>query len=601
MTASPARVSAVQAADNGDAFLGVQRSYTGRRWIQSPRDDRRAAAIAQQLGVPEILGRILAARGVGVDAAAAHLSPKLRDHLPDPSRLKDMDLAATRLARAVREGEGVAVFGDYDVDGAASVALLARFLRAVGHDALVYVPDRLREGYGPNTRAMARLVGQGARVIVTVDCGTGAVAPITAAVSAGADVIVVDHHTPGSELPPAYALVNPNRLDEEGTFGILAAVGVAFLLVVATNRALRGSGWYTRGRAEPDLLHWLDLVALGTVCDVVPLVGLNRAFVTQGLKVMRQRGNTGLAALSDVAGDSGAASAYRVGFVLGPRVNAGGRVGRAGLGAHLLTTEDAAEAKVLALELNGYNTERRTIEAKVLSEAEARIRDMGEPGPIILVPGERWHPGVIGIVANRLAELWRRPSVVLAIDGEVAKGSGRSVPGVDLGALVLDARDAGILIDGGGHPMAAGFAVETRRISELDAFLADRIGPRAVQAWDLVVDGAIAVAAANSDLVARIESAGPFGAGNPEPRFAVPSALVVKADIVGDRHVRAILDGGDGRRLKAIAFRSATEPLGHALLSARASPLHVAGHLRTDVWRGAVRTQLVVEDVAAPC
>ena len=593
-----AAAPAVAASGDG-AFLGVGRSVSGRRWIRRPSDERQAVAIAQRLALPEVLGRVLAARGVGVEDAEGHLSPRVRDHLPDPSRIKDMDRGAERLARAVREREGVAVFGDYDVDGATSAALIVRFLRAVGHDAEVYIPDRVREGYGPNEPAMARLAAGGARVIVTVDCGTAAAAPIAAAAAAGADVIVVDHHTPGPELPPAYAVANPNRLDESGRFGTLAAVGVAFLMVVAVNRALRAAGWYSGGRDEPDLFRWLDLVALGTVCDVVPLTGLNRALVAQGLKVMARRGNVGLAALADTAGVSGPPGAYHAGFVLGPRVNAGGRVGRSELGARLLTTEDSAEAKVLALELDAYNTERREVEAAVLAAAEERIRAAGEPGPLVLAAAEGWHPGVIGIVASRLVRIWGRPSLVLSIHGAVAKGSGRSVPGVDLGAGILAARQAGVLIDGGGHPMAAGFSVQAARIPELAEFLAAQVGARPPGRRDLVLDGAVSVPAAGPDLTGRLDSAGPFGAGNPEPRFAVPSANVVKADLVGDGHVRAVLGGG-GRRLSAIAFRSANEPLGQALLSARGAPLHVAGHLRADVWRGDVRTQLVVEDAADP-
>lgn len=584
-------------------FLGVEHSAAGRRWLQRPCDDRIALALVQRLQAPEILGRVLAARGVTPDSAATYLSPRLRDVMPDPSSLRDMDRAADRLARAIRDQEGIAVFGDYDVDGGTSAALLARFLKSVGSAAEVYIPDRRREGYGPNTPAMLGLVERGAKVVVTVDCGTGAFEPIKAATDSGADVIVVDHHTAGPELPRALAVVNPNRLDERGGLGMLAAIGVAYLLVIATNRALRNTGWFSTDRVEPNLLRWLDLVALGTVCDVVPLTGLNRAMVMQGLKVMAARGNPGMAALGDVARVTAPPSTYHAGFVLGPRVNAGGRVGRAGLGARLLATDDPAEAKILAQELDGYNTDRREIEARVLEAARTQVNAEGDPGPLVFAAGEGWHPGVIGIVASRLTSAWRRPSAVVAIEGRLAKGSGRSVPGVDLGAAILAARQAGLLVDGGGHPMAAGFTAEATRLGELTQFLRDRIGPAGVDApgvRDLLVDGVVSAAAADASLAELLETAGPYGAGNPEPRLAVPSARVVKADIVGDGHVRAILSGGEGGgRLKAIAFRSATAPLGHAMLATQSAPLHFAGHLRSDTWQGEVRAQLVIDDVAA--
>ena len=586
-----------------EPFLGVARSLGGRRWVARPCDDRTALALSQRLEIPEVLGRVLAARGVDIEHAEGYLAPRLRDLMPDPSTLHDMDAAAARLARAVQGGEGIAVFGDYDVDGATSAALLQRFFDAAGARVAVYIPDRLKEGYGPNTPAMVRLADEGAKVIVTVDCGTSASGPIAAARDAGADVIVVDHHVPGHDSPPAFALVNPNRLDESGALGALAAVGVAFLLVVAVNRTLRAAGWYGAARPEPDLLAWLDLVALGTVCDVVPLTGLNRALVSQGLKVMAARGNAGIAALADVTGLDTPPGTYHVGFVLGPRVNAGGRVGRAGLGARLLATGDRGEAAGIARELDGYNTERRAIEAAVLEEARAQVEAAGDSGPMVFASGEGWHPGVIGIVASRLKEAWRRPSAVVAIDGGIAKGSARSVPGVDLGAAVIAAREAGLLRDGGGHRMAAGFTADTSRLGELAAFLKQRVGSAGMRApglHELSIDGAVAAAAAGPDLVALLDAAGPFGAGNPEPRFAVPSAIVVRADVVGEDHVRVILGGGaGGGRLKAIAFRSAREPVGDALLSTR-EPLHVAGHLRADTWQGVTRAQLVIDDVADP-
>ena len=589
-----------------DCFLGVGRSLGGRRWVARVCDDRIALALSQRLGLPEVLGRVLASRGVSLDGAEKYLSPRLRDLLPDPSQLKDMDRAAERLAAAVRHGEGIAILGDYDVDGATSAALLVRFLRAVGAKARVYVPDRLKEGYGPNVGAIRLLAAEGARVILTVDCGTLAFEALAAAKPLGVDVIVVDHHVAAPALPPAFAIVNPNRLDESpsvtAAVGTLAAVGVAYLLAIATNRLLRRDQHYTGARAEPDLLRWLDLVALGTVCDVVPLKGLNRAIVAQGLKVMAARGNPGIAALAESAMVNGAPNAWTAGFLLGPRVNAGGRVGRSEIGARMLATDDAPEARALAFELEGYNAERRAIEAAVADDAFAQIEAGGDPGPVAFVSAEGWHPGVIGIVASRLTESLRRPAIVVGIAGEIAKGSGRSVPGVDLGAAVIAAGQAGILLNGGGHPMAAGFTVQRSRLAELAEFLRASIAPSFRESpglRDLALDGALTAAAATPALLERLEAAGPFGAGNAEPRFAVPAAAIVKADPVGDGHVRVILGGGNGGgRLKAIAFRSLDTPVGQALLSARGRAMHLAGHLRADTWQGRTEAQLVIEDAA---
>jgi single-stranded-DNA-specific exonuclease len=588
-----------------ESFLGVARSLGGRRWVPRRCDDRTALALSQRLGLPDIVGRVLAARGVGLDGAEKYLSPRLRDLLPDPSRLKDMDRAAERLAAAIRHDERIVILGDYDVDGATSAALLVRFLRAVGAKARVYVPDRIKEGYGPNAGAIRLLAAEGARVIVTVDCGTLAHDALAVAGPLGVDVIVVDHHVAEPTLPPAFAIVNPNRLDESSSVtaavGTLAAVGVAYLLAIATNRVLRREQHYTGGRAEPDLLRWLDLVALGTVCDVVPLKGLNRALVAQGLKVMAARGNPGIAALVESAKVNGAPNAWTAGFLLGPRVNAGGRVGRSEIGARMLASDDAAEARALAFELEGYNAERRAIEAAVHDDALARVEAEGDPGALAFVAGEGWHAGVIGIVASRLTEALRRPSIVVALSGEVGKGSGRSVPGVDLGAAVIAAAQAGLLLNGGGHPMAAGFTVQRSRVAELAEFLRARVASSFRESpglRDLALDGALAAAAATPSLLEKLEGAGPFGAGNAEPRFAVPAAAIVKAEPVGDGHVRVILGGGDGRRLKAIAFRSLETPMGQALLSARGMALHLAGHLRADTWQGRREAQLIVEDAA---
>ena len=585
-------------------FLDVTRSVTGRGWRSRLADDRGALALAQRLEVPEIIGRVLAARGVDLDGGEDFLNPSLRASLPNPSDFRDMDRAAERLKRAITKAEPTVVFGDYDVDGATSSALLKRFFEATGGRLEIYIPDRLSEGYGPNTPALLRLKEAGARLVITTDCGISAHQPLAAAADAGLDVVVVDHHLAEPRLPPACAVVNPNRLDESGAHGQLAAVGVTYLLVIAVNRALRAAGWYGAGRPEPDLLQWLDLVALGTVCDIVPLTGLNRPLVTQGLKVMARRSNIGLAALAEVAGLSERPGAYHLGFVLGPRINAGGRVGRSDLGARLLTTRDTDEAVALAHQLNDLNVERRAIERAVEHAVLAHLAHReAEPGPLVFATGEGWHPGVIGIVAIRLVDRYRRPAFVVALDGGVGKGSGRSVAGVDIGAAVTAARQAGLLINGGGHPMAAGLTVAAERLDELEHFLGQRISPQAAEAVganSLGLDGALSVAGATPELLETLARAGPFGAGNPEPRFAVPAARVVRADVVGENHVRCILADSGGGRLKAIAFRSLDGELGPALLNAGGAHLHIAGRLRANNWRGERGVEMHIDDIAHP-
>ena len=590
-----------------DSFLGVSRSVSGRRWRSRLNDERAALALSQRLDLPEIVGRVLAARGVGIDEGEQFLNPTLRDLLPDPFHLVDMERAADRLAGAIMAGELVAVFGDYDVDGATSSALLARFVEAVGGRVRVYIPDRMREGYGPNAPALLKLKEEGARVVVTVDCGTAAYEALDAAAEAGLDVIVVDHHVAEPQLPRCYAMVNPNRVDEQSPHGHLAAVGVAFLVIVAVNRTLREAGWY-EDRPEPSLLDWLDIVALGTVCDVVPLLGVNRAFVAQGLKVMAQRGNAGLAALADVGRIDGPPTSYHAGYVLGPRVNAGGRVGESSLGTRLLATADRDEALTIAYRLDELNTERRAIEAAVLAEAVEQAERALErsAAPMLVVSGAAWHAGVIGIAASRLVERFNRPAAVVALDGSgVGRGSARSIPGVDLGAAIIAARQSGLLLAGGGHPMAAGFTVEAARLDALAAFLSERLAnadPSLGQARALGIDAALGVAAATIELVETVARVGPFGSANKEPRFVVANARVIKADVVGEKHVRAILGGGVGEagnaRLKGIAFRSLETPLGEALLTHDGAPLHIAGHLRVDRWQGVERVQLVIDDVA---
>ncbi len=587
----------------GAESLTVERSFSGLNWRPRLDDDREALVLAQRLGLPEIVGRALAARGIGPKDAELFLNPALKVQLPDPGHLKDMERGAGRIADAIEAGEGIAVFGDYDVDGATSSALLARFCRALGTEIETYIPDRIKEGYGPNRAAMLALGARGAKVIITVDCGVSAFEPLKAASDAGIDVVVVDHHVAEARLPEALAVINPNRLDDASPHKQLAAVGVAFLLVVAVNRALRKRGFYS-SRPEPDLMGWLDLVALGTVCDQVPLTGVNRALVAQGLKVLARRTNPGLVALADVAGLDTRPEAWHLGFMLGPRINAGGRVGRSGLGAGLLACDDPAAAKGMAQELDAFNLERREIEALVLADALAQAEGGGAgAGDLVFVAGVGWHPGVIGIVASRIGERMRRPVCVVAIDGDVAKGSGRSIAGIDLGAAVIAARQEGLLINGGGHAMAAGFTVARDRLGALEEFLGVRIAAQHVARGEevgrtLFHDGAVSVGGATTELVERIKALAPFGSGNSEPRFVLPAVTVAKADVVGENHLRLFVRGPDGGRIKAMAFRAADRPLGAALLQTRGAPVHLAGRLRIDDWQGRHDVEFLIDDAA---
>jgi single-stranded-DNA-specific exonuclease len=566
-------------------------------------DLRLAEAISQRHGLSTLLGEVLVNRGIGPNECVSYLEPRLKDLLPNPSGFRDMDKAASIIADHVVRGRRMAVFGDYDVDGATSSALLIRYMDAVGAQMAPYIPDRMAEGYGPNLPALEKLATDGHDLIVTVDCGTTAFDVLDAATDQGIRIVVVDHHLAEDRLPKIDALVNPNRLDCSGGHGNLAAVGVTFLLLIALNRELRGQGWFSE-RKEPNLLQMLDLVAVGTVCDVVPLTGLNRALVAQGLKVMGNRRQLGLTTLGDVARLIGPPSTYHAGFLIGPRLNAGGRVGRSDLGVRLLTTDDPEEATGIAVELDRLNQERQRIEKTVLEEA-LQVAGSQDNRAVVVADGEGWHPGVIGIVASRLKDRTGRPALVIARDGAIAKGSGRSIKGVDLGAAVTAARQAGLLINGGGHVMAAGLTVDSARIAELSEFLNERLGgdvADASRSRSLTIDGAISPSGATQDLVTELEKAGPFGSGNPEPRVAVSDCRLVKADIVGGQHVKLIAAGKSGGRLEAIAFRIAEEPLGAALLGrARDNrPVHLAGHLRLNHWGGRQTVQLTVDDAADP-
>ena len=585
-----------------EAALGVGASLTGRRWLWRRGEERVGLGIAQRLGLPEVVGRLLAARGIDLDGAAHFLDPTLRALLPNPSMLSDMDRAADRLAHAVTISETVGVFGDYDVDGACSAAIMATVLRTLGCRVLTHVPDRLREGYGPNGPALLDLVEGGATLIVCVDCGTAAAAALSA-VQGRADVVVLDHHASDGPPPPVLATVNPNRLDDASGLHGLCAATLAFLASVATLRALRRAGFFA-GRAEPDLRELLDLVALATVCDVMPLRGLNRALVTQGLRVMARRARPGIAALLDVAAAHDAPTAFTCGFALGPRINAAGRISQADLGLRLLLCDDPVEARALAGTLDATNRQRQTVEAGMLDEAFGQAAAQSDAGhAAMLVHGAGWHPGVVGIVAGRIKERHNRPTCVGALTDGIVRGSGRSVPGVDLGSAIMAARQAGLLVTGGGHAMAAGFALHERDVPAFHAFLNERLAhatalPRVA---DLPVEGTLAVSGATVDLAQHLARLSPYGNGNEEPVFVLPRAQVVRADRIGREGatIRAFVQGeGGGPRLKTLLFRAGEGALAEGLL-ARGAPLHLAGHLRAEEWNGSTTASFFITDAAA--
>jgi single-stranded-DNA-specific exonuclease len=588
------------------AFLGVTNSVTGRAWRDrcGPREGQTALAIHQRHGLPEILARIIACRGVDLDDVDDFLDPSIRNMMPDPSTLTEMDKAAERLADAVQRKEQIAIFGDYDVDGATSTALMVRLLRAAGLDPLFHIPDRLFEGYGPNIDAITRLAANGATLLVTVDCGSTSHEALAEANKLGMDVIVIDHHQISDDLPYALAIVNPHRADDLSGLGQLAAVGLVFMAAVALVRELRRRGYWGGSIPEPDLLSHLDLVALGTVADVVPLKGLNRAFVKKGLIALRNRDSVGLRALMDVARLDGPPTPFHLGFLLGPRINAGGRIGDATLGTRLLVTDDPAEANKIAAELDRLNRERQVVEKMTLEQAEAEaLAALGleERGAIVIASGDGWHPGVVGLVAARLKERFGRPAFAIAMLGDTGTGSARSIPGVDLGSAVRAALVEGLLVKGGGHAMAAGLTVTRDKIGALRAFLEKDLteAVEAARATDsLTIDAAITARAANPETMQIIERAAPFGSGNPEPIFAFPSHTVAYADPVGQNHVRVRLRANDGGALDAISFRSLDRPLGQALMAARGQTMHVAGCLTVDRWQGRERIQLRILDAA---
>lgn len=576
------------------AFLGVEASLTGRRWTGPGGEaERQAEAMVQATGLPLPVAQILAVRGIAPEEAQRFLDPQIRDLLPDPHRLKDMEPAAARFLAAVRGRQRIAVFADYDVDGGASAALLLTWLRDMGLAATLYIPDRIDEGYGPNPAAMEGLA-KAHDLILCVDCGTLSHEAIAAA--NGADVVVLDHHLGAETLPPALAVVNPNRQDETGELGHLCAAAVVFLMLVEANRQMRAAG-----ATGPDLMRLLDLVALATVADVAPLVGVNRAFVRQGLKVMARRERIGLAALSDVARMDQAPTAYHLGYLLGPRVNAGGRIGAADLGARLLASADPHEAAALAERLDALNTERREIENRVREAALEQAGARGLDGPLVWAAGKGWHPGVVGIVAARLKEATNRPAIVIGLDEGIGKGSGRSVEGVDLGAAVHRLAAEGLLVKGGGHRMAAGLTVEEAQLEAAMARLADllaRQGAAAVGPRDLKVDGLLMPGAATRDLVEQLEGAGPFGQAAPAPRFAFGSMAISGARRLGESHLKISLGDGHGPIIDAIAFSAFDGPIGPRLLDHGGRRFHLAGKLELNHWQGRARVQMKLDDAA---
>ncbi|TCL74055.1 single-stranded-DNA-specific exonuclease RecJ [Rhizobium sp. BK251] len=587
------------------AFLGVERSVLGNRWVSrlDQAGQNRALAMTQQHGLPDLISRVLAGRGVAADDAIAFLDPTIRNLMPEPYLLTDCEKAVLRLARAIGRREKVVIFGDYDVDGAASSALLHRFLSHFGVDASIYIPDRIFEGYGPNPAAINQLIDGGAQLIVTVDCGSTSHESLAAAAERNVDVVVIDHHQVGHELPPCHALVNPNREDDLSGQGHLCAAGVVFIVLVAALRKLRQDG--DRRAANLDLLAWLDIVALATVCDVVPLRGLNRAYVVKGLIAARHFGNAGLAALFRKAGLGGPVAPYHLGFLIGPRINAGGRIGDAALGSRLLTLDDQAEAETIAEQLDSLNRDRQAMEAAMLEEAEAEALAEygdGEGASVIVTAREKWHPGIVGLIAARLKERFRRPAFAIAFDASgKGTGSGRSINGFDLGRMVRAAVDEGLLLKGGGHAMAAGLTVERANLGRLRAFFTER-AEKAVQSLvaneTLKIDGALGASGATVELFDQMETAGPYGSGHAQPLFAIPAHRLRDSRPVGQSHIKITLEAMDGTRLDGIAFRAAQTPLGDLLLNGRGSQLHVAGSLSADHWQGTRRIQLRVTDAA---
>ena len=572
-------------------------SITGKLWNTGQPDERLILSLTQRFDLSPILARLLTLRGIDLDSTESYLTPTLRTLMPDPSTLIDMDKAVHKVIDAIQKKKKIVAYGDYDVDGATSSALLRRYFHDIDHPIELYIPDRIEEGYGANTQALQSLAKKGISLVLMSDCGTTAFEPLASGKQFGLDIIVLDHHTAQASLPEAAAIINPNRLDDNSGLGNLCAAAVTFFFITALHRALKEQGWFT-SRTEPNLLNYLDLVALGTVCDVMPLTGLNRAFVTQGLKVLHRRSNLGLATLADVSGISEAISAYHLGFILGPRINAGGRVGEASLGSRLLTTLDPTEARQIAQKLDQLNKERQAIEVDVLASALQQIEEKElDQHPVILVAGDGWHPGVIGIVASRLKERFHRPACVVAFEGDIGKGSGRSILGAELGAAMHAAVHNGLLTNGGGHAMAAGFTVTRSSYQDFHDFLNQYLKKQIADIIPaLKLDASLTLRGINLSLLNELKQLEPFGNGNASPRFVFHHVRASYADIIGGQHIRCTLTSEDGTKAKAIAFRAADQNLGNFLLTARDKLINVAGTLKLDTWGGKQQITLIIED-----
>jgi len=590
-------------ANKNRAFLDVERSLSGKIWTErlNAIGQNQALAISQTSDIPDLIARVLAGRGIEAEGARSFLSPTIKELMPDPSVLTDMDKAAERICDAVVKRERVAIFGDYDVDGASSSAILSLFLTSVGIENEIYIPDRIFEGYGPNPDAIQQLVERGAKLIVTVDCGSSSFESLEEADRLGVDVCVLDHHQMGTEQPKCVALVNPNRQDDLSGLGYLCAAGVVFMTLVAVQRALRQRGQ----EVGANLLDMLDIVALATVCDVVPLRGLNRAFVVKGMQVMRAQKNIGLTALAKVARLDGPITPYHLGFMLGPRINAGGRIGDAALGSKLLANQSEEEAAAIALKLDDLNKERQAAEAIMLEEAISEgDAEMGKgDGPSVLITARKgWHPGIVGLLASRLKDRFSRPAFAIAFDGNgKGSGSGRSIAGVDIGAVVREGVEEGLLEKGGGHAMAAGLTVRHEKLGELRAFMESRLQEpvsKSVDHLTIKIDGALTARSASIEFCDLLEKAGPYGAGHSQPVFAFPNHLIKDSRIVGRDHVSFTIESSDKKTLRGIAFRKADEPLGQALLNAKGRRIHLVGMLGADYWQGSRRVQLRLLDAA---
>ena len=588
-----------------ECVLNVACSVSKKKWVQRTgkvqNPERIISAIIQRHRLPEVIARCLVGRDVDLDDIDLFLSPKMRDSMPEPYCLKGMQEAVDTSVQKIIEGGSIGLFADYDVDGASSAALLMRFFKMLKVETILYIPDRIEEGYGPNNVGFSKLKAAGAKLIFTLDCGILAFDVLEKASNDGCEVIVIDHHMAEADLPAAKSIINPNRLDDDSELGELAAVGVCFLFLVALNRRLREIGWYNKGLMEPNLLKLLDLVALGTVCDVVPLRGLNRAFVSQGLKVIGNRSNLGLRILSDIAKIEKKTDAYQLGFVLGPRINAGGRVGLPDAGARLLSSNDPLESVELAKILDANNSTRKEIEALVLEEAILQVEKNNLEDSVLVVSGKNWHPGVIGIIAARLKEKYNRPACVISLIGNSGKGSARSVPLWDLGANIMSALQSGLLTAGGGHAMAAGFSIEEQKINLLRDFLCNRFSERVEltgKLQELKLDGVLSVEGVKEDIIRALGVLEPFGSNNPEPIFGLPSVRVTYSSVVGDKHIRCNLKSSDGATLKGIAFRALDTEIGEVLLNHNNASLNVAGKIRENNWQGRNSSQIIIEDIA---